>query len=215
MGTAAKPLQMEIIGHSFANLMIQAPAASIFQPILTIGEPVDKYEQEADRVAAQVVQQINSPAVSSKNQSVQRQQASEEEELQMKPMADVIQRVKTSEEEEELQMKSAADSQRNASADLESSINQARGGPQSLSDSIRQPIEQAFGADFSGVKVHTDSKSDELNQSIQAKAFTTGQDIFFRQGEYNPGSTGGRERWSICVTWGSAIRRERESIRGT
>jgi hypothetical protein len=54
-------------------------------------------------------------------------------------------------------------------------------------------MEGAFGADFSGVKVHTDSKSHELNQSIQARAFTTGQDIFFRQGEYNPGSRPGQE----------------------
>ena len=181
------------IGHSFANLIIQAPPASVIQPKLTIGQPGDKYEQEADSVAAQVVQKINSPAVSSKNKSVQRQQASEEEELQMKPMADVIQRVKTSQEEEELQMKSAADSGKNASTDLETSINQARGGGQSLNDSIRQPMEQAFGADFSGVKVHTDGKSDQLNQSIQAKAFTTGKDIFFRQGEYNPGNKGGQE----------------------
>ncbi len=191
-------------GHNFANL-------AVIQPKLTIGEPGDKYEQEADNVAAQVVEQINSPAVSTKNdksvqrmetdedelqmkplESIQRQEIAEEEELQMKPVADVIQRVKTS-EEEELQMKSAADSGRNASADLETSINQARGGGQSLNDSIRQPMEQAFGADFSGVKVHTDSKSDQLNQSIQAKAFTTGQDIFFRQGEYNPGNKGGQE----------------------
>nr|MCM0593799.1 DUF4157 domain-containing protein [Gloeotrichia echinulata DEX184] len=51
----------------------------------------------------------------------------------------------------------------------------------------------AFGADFSGVKVHTDGQSDQLNRSIQARAFTTGQDVFFRQGEYNPGSRGGQE----------------------
>jgi hypothetical protein len=52
---------------------------------------------------------------------------------------------------------------------------------------------QAMGADFSGVKVHTDSQSDQLNQSIQARAFTTGQDVFFRQGAYDPGSRGGQE----------------------
>jgi hypothetical protein len=52
---------------------------------------------------------------------------------------------------------------------------------------------QAMGADFSGVKVHTDSQSDQLNQSIQAKAFTTGQDVFFRQGAYDPGSREGQE----------------------
>ena len=50
-----------------------------------------------------------------------------------------------------------------------------------------------MGADFSGVKVHTDAQADQLNQSIQAKAFTTGQDIFFRQGAYQPGSRGGQE----------------------
>ena len=51
-------------------------------------------------------------------------------------------------------------------------------------------MEQAFGADFSGVKVHTNGQSDQLNRSIQARAFTTGQDVFFREGEYNPGMSG-------------------------
>jgi|GEM_PF-3178213 len=37
------------------------------------------------------------------------------------------------------------------------------------------------------------AKSDQLNQSIQARAFTTGQDVFFRQGEYQPGSRSGQE----------------------
>jgi hypothetical protein len=54
-------------------------------------------------------------------------------------------------------------------------------------------MEQAFGADFSGVKIHTGSQSHRLNRSIQARAFTTGRDIFFRSGEYNPGSTAGQE----------------------
>ena len=52
---------------------------------------------------------------------------------------------------------------------------------------------QAMGADFGGVRVHTDVRSDQLNQSIQAKAFTTGRDVFFRQGEYKPGSREGLE----------------------
>ncbi|HBL14860.1 MAG TPA: hypothetical protein DD379_26415, partial [Cyanobacteria bacterium UBA11162] len=67
------------------------------------------------------------------------------------------------------------------------------GGGQAIADNIREPMEQAMGADFSGVKVHTDGQSHQLNQSIQARAFTTGQDIFFRQGEYDPGSRGGQE----------------------
>ncbi|MEH2067385.1 MAG: DUF4157 domain-containing protein, partial [Nostoc sp.] len=123
----------------------------------------------------------------------------EEEELQTKSLdTSRLQRESVPEEEEEELQKSPM-VQRQAKAgmaanpDLETSINQARGSGQSMADNIRQPMEQAFGADFSGVKVHTDSQSDELNQSIQARAFTTGQDVFFRQGEYNPGSRGGQE----------------------
>jgi len=82
---------------------------------------------------------------------------------------------------------------RNSSVNLEESIQQKRGQGQSLSEDIREPMEQAFGNDFRGVKVHTDSQSDQLNRSIQARAFTTGQDVFFKQGEYNPGSKDGQE----------------------
>lgn len=58
---------------------------------------------------------------------------------------------------------------------------------------IEFEVEPIMGADFSGVKVHTDAQADQLSRSIQAKAFTTGQDVFFRQGAYEPGSRGGQE----------------------
>ena len=47
------------------------------QPKLTVGQPGDKYEQEADSVAAKVVQQINSPQAQQKR--IQRQAMPEEE----------------------------------------------------------------------------------------------------------------------------------------
>lgn len=75
---------------------------------------------------------------------------------------------------------------------LEQSIQQERGKGQTLSESLRNPLENAFGADFSGVRIHTDNTADQLNQSIQAKAFTTGQDVFFRQGAYAPESKSGQ-----------------------
>lgn len=164
---------VERLGHNFANIPIFAPnpISPPIQPKLTIGQPGDRYEQEADAVARQVVSQINAP------QTVQREELpEEEEELQMKPMVQL-----------------QADSGMAAPPDLEASIQQAKGSGQPLSDRIREPMEQAFGANFSGVKVHADATSDRLNQSIQAKAFTTGTDIFFRQGAYNPESRGGQE----------------------
>jgi hypothetical protein len=123
-------------------------------------------------------------------QPLQRQE--EEEELQMQPL-------QRQEEEEELQGMPAAGIQRLphgsgmvATPDLESAIKQERGGGQSLADGVREPMEQAFGADFSGVRVHTDKGADALNRSLQAKAFTTGNDIFFRSGTYQPGNPSGQ-----------------------
>jgi Domain of unknown function (DUF4157) len=79
------------------------------------------------------------------------------------------------------------------SPEIESSIQQARGSGQPLAESIRNPMEQAFGTDFSGVRVHTDERSDRLNRSVQAKAFTTKQDIFFRDNFYKPNSQEGQK----------------------
>jgi hypothetical protein len=79
-----------------------------------------------------------------------------------------------------------------ATPNLETSIQGAKGSGQPLDENIRQPMEKAFGGvDFSQVKVHDDTQSDQLNKSIQARAFTTGTDVFFRGGEYNPGSRAG------------------------
>jgi hypothetical protein len=154
----------------------------MIQTKLTIGEPGDQYEQEADQVAARVVNQINAPAPqqSAIGESVQHEEQPEEEKLMTKPEVGIVQR-------------QPGEDGMAATPDLEASIQQARGSGQPLADSVREPMEQAFGADFSSVKVHTDAQSDQLNQSIQAKAFTTGQDIFFRQGAYEPGSRGGQE----------------------
>jgi hypothetical protein len=54
-------------------------------------------------------------------------------------------------------------------------------------------MEQAFRSDFGGVRVHTDQQADQLNRSVQAKAFTIGSDIYFRKGNYGPSSAGGQE----------------------
>jgi hypothetical protein len=79
------------------------------------------------------------------------------------------------------------------STDVERAIDQRRGGGQPLDSGVRRQMEPAFGADFGGVRVHTDSQADTLNRALSARAFTTGQDIFFRESAYQPGSSAGRE----------------------
>lgn len=77
--------------------------------------------------------------------------------------------------------------------DTAARINQERGGGQPVDPAARESMEAASGADLSGVNVHTSPEADDLNRQLGAKAFTTGQDIFFREGEYDPHSSSGQE----------------------
>lgn len=76
---------------------------------------------------------------------------------------------------------------------VESAIQRARGGGQALDAAVRAQMEPALGTDLGGVRVHTGAEADRLNRAVSARAFTTGRDVFFRNGEYNPGSSSGRE----------------------
>ena len=76
---------------------------------------------------------------------------------------------------------------------LQSRIQEASvaGLGQHIPGPVRAPLEQALGADLSGVRVHHDTQADQLNRSLRANALTTGSDIFFRRGRYAPGSREG------------------------
>jgi hypothetical protein len=72
-------------------------------------------------------------------------------------------------------------------------IERARGSGQPLDGAVQKQASAALGHDLSGVRVHDSPESDDLNRELGARAFTTGQDVFFRQGAYDPGSGSGRE----------------------
>ncbi|MFN6571258.1 DUF4157 domain-containing protein [Dendronalium sp. ChiSLP03b] len=222
-------LAREMGGKTSANPTEQP----LVQTKLTIGAAGDKYEQEADRTARQVVQRMNAPASQQPEVSEKMQPAKPEaKEIYKKPQISTIQRQEIpeleKEEDEPVQLQSetgivqrtcskcdkeqqpgqqenklaqmqplvqrqSADKEMADTPDLETSIQKAQGRGQPLSENIRGQMEQAFGADFSGVRIHTGSQSDQLNKSIQARAFTTGQDIFLRSGEYAPTSKQGQE----------------------
>jgi hypothetical protein len=76
---------------------------------------------------------------------------------------------------------------------VESRIESQRGAGQPLLENTQEQMSDSFGADFSGVRVHTGGESNQLNRSLNARAFTTGQDVYFADNEYNPNSSGGQE----------------------
>jgi hypothetical protein len=125
---------------------------------------------------------------------VQRMGPEEEEPLQGK-------RLQRSGPEEELQMRRvqrvggdpASMEGGDAAPEFESSVQTAAGKGNPLPESVRTEMEAAFGRDFGGVRVHADGQANALNRQVQALAFTTGPDIFFREGQYAPGSATGKE----------------------
>ena len=176
-------LQRSLGNYAFGR-MIQAK--------LKISEPGDIYEQEADRVAEQVMR-MPDPRVSG--------HAGDEEELLQPKLLDehittVIQRQHEpdKEEEEELfQAKPVGPGAREISPDIASSINSLKGGGQPLSQAERNFFEPRFGYDFSNVRVHTGSKASESARSINARAYTVGHDVVFGAGEYAPDTSPGRK----------------------
>jgi len=72
-------------------------------------------------------------------------------------------------------------------------IDQARMGGQPLESSVRSNFEPALGYDLSSVKVHNSAADSEISQSVGAKAFTLGQDVFFKGGSYSPDSSDGKK----------------------
>ena len=66
------------------------------------------------------------------------------------------------------------------------------GGGSPLPAGLMGSMEQSLGASFSGVRLHTDAGADRASRQISARAFTRGQDIYFRGGEYSPDTREGQ-----------------------
>jgi hypothetical protein len=67
-------------------------------------------------------------------------------------------------------------------ADTESRLRRAKGGGRPLAPDVHRRMGDALGADLSRVRVHEGADSRDLNDRLQARAFTVGNDIHFRDG---------------------------------
>jgi hypothetical protein len=65
-----------------------------------------------------------------------------------------------------------------AAEEAKTGIEEQRGAGQPLSESVRTPLEAAFEQDFSQVRLHTSSEAQELSAGLEARAFTSGRDIW-------------------------------------
>ncbi|MBZ9753037.1 DUF4157 domain-containing protein [Deinococcus sp. HMF7604] len=79
-------------------------------------------------------------------------------------------------------------------------IQARRGSGNPLPEAVQRHLEQGLNHDLSGVRIHDDAEAHTLATGVKALAFTTGSDIFFQSGQFNPNTQSGLELLAHEVT---------------
>ncbi len=146
----------------------------IIQTRLAATHPGDSYEQEADGVADRVVSAY--PVVGMQRVSLQNNSSP----ASMPAISRMPQ--------------STASTETIANEGISyvaGEIDRRPGGGQPLPTGVSAYMGKSIGADFSDVRVHTDSRAALMSGRINAQAFTHGKDIYFNRGMYNPSAKAG------------------------
>jgi outer membrane protein OmpA-like peptidoglycan-associated protein len=167
------------IGNQAVGKLLKSGA---LQARLRIGQPGDIYEQEADRVAEQVMRMPD--VAEAKDIKIQRKCPKCQNGLRGLPGKD--------KEDEKLQAKENRGETPEVTSQIESNINALKGSGQPLPESTRAFFEPRFGQDFSQVRVHTDEKAAQSSRAVNAQAYTVGKNIVFGTGQYESQTTPGK-----------------------
>ncbi len=194
-------------GNASSQAVQTKSETPFFQAKLSVNQPNDKYEREADSVANTVVNNQGSGTVVQQKEisGIQRLSTSAEEEklgtneermrrdkeIQTKPE---IQRMcpECEKEKEGMVQQKSDGTGATASPALSSRIESSAGKGKSIPKKTLNEMQSSFGVDFRHVNIHTDSSSVEMNRELSAQAFTHGSDIYFNSGKYNPETSGGK-----------------------
>lgn len=180
---AAGQLQRAYGNHYLGQIAQQTShvqKSPVVQAKLSVAAPHDRYEQNADNVANQVIRQI------------------ERGKLQTSPIDTSPENCKAAPEEtpEALLRKDIVTDTNKVGqampAGMELAIRQARGAGQKLPKDTFTEMQGAIDGDLRGVQIHADARADALSRGLRSRAFTSGKDIFFRQGEFAPETAAGK-----------------------
>ena len=173
----------------------------ILQPKLTVDQPGDIYEQEAERMAETVMRMPELERDREEKGTAHAvdgpgcvQWACKQCEEEQKDDLTGIQRMcwrcaQELEHRESIQTKEVEGTVPEVTSEISSRIQSLQGGGQPLPASMREFFELRIGHDFSNVRVHTDPVS---TRSLQARAYTVGRNIVFGAGEYSLETSEGR-----------------------
>ena len=188
--------------RTYGNASVQR----LIQCKLSISQPGDPYEQEADRVADAVTQASAPPTAAlgvdrePDTTLISRMCSSCSDELNRLPtpeedkdkQAMALQRQPEEDKDKELVSRVPSGDATEVDGDVEAGIRGLPGGGRPLSPHVRTDMESRVGFDFGAVRVHTDGNAGQLARAVNARAFTVGSDIVFGGGEYRPESKEGQ-----------------------
>jgi hypothetical protein len=157
-------------------------SVAIIQTKLTVSEPGDALEQEADQVAEQA---MGGEEECECGGTCGECQAAGAQEVQTKLSAGAIAR--------RVQRQGSQPEQSPEGPDLDARLSRLAGAGEPLSEGERAFAKSRLGHDFGDVRVHTDAEASDIAASLEAEAFTTGSDIYFRAGRHDPESQDGRK----------------------
>lgn len=185
----AKTSTSEARGFSRKSISPLALSSPMVQAKLKVGAPNDRYEQEADRIADQVMRVSDT----------QVQRKSEGKITHLKSIANQVSPLV--QRQFSIQEQGYAETGANYEnglrdvliSNLESEVFTRLGQGQPLEQDTRDLMERLFGVGFNNIEIHTDIRADRLNHALHSRAFTFGNAIFFRQGEYQPKSQTGQK----------------------
>jgi hypothetical protein len=146
------------LSHDISRISLRPQAR------FAVSQPGDFYEWEADTVASRIMR-MAAPEPISEGEEI-------EEEID-----ETLQR-------QVLQPQLKPDNGFEINSNLENQLQSSKGGGSPLSEDVHGFMETRFGADFSDVRVHTDSTSTQMNQQLQAQAFTHGNHIYYGAGKF-------------------------------
>ncbi len=152
----------------------------IVQRQITVSDPGDMLEREADEIADKVVARPMAPPPPDDQGG-----GAAPSEREPRRKSDVSSRIQRQADEPRAPEAPSDDS-------LMRRIESARTAGRALPPSVRREMEAGFGADFSQVRVHTDHEAGRLSRDIGARAFTLGSNIFFGRDQFAPDSMPGK-----------------------
>jgi Domain of unknown function (DUF4157) len=160
------------------------------QTKLRVNEPGDEYEQEADRVAEQVMRMPDVPA---------------DREAPPSPTTPLVQR-----------KVSVSSGGTGTAPPIVHEVLSSPGQP--LDTATRAFFEPRFGHDFSHIRIHSDAKGAESARSVNAQAYTVGNHIVAGPGRFASGTRSGHNLLAHELTHvvqqqlGEAAKLQREPI---